>query len=179
MSIFNVRRVNIFLPSIISEPGDHPLPNVLFYLSNFVDELYLSLLVRESHHFIVSLMFMWTMNDNSYVLSSNFSGDDLIGCISNPNVLSSWMLGCLPYHVKWGAIFSKAMCILHLWNSDDVSDAQHNLLSCWLLSRSPDLTILWMLLLCLSFLPLSQDASLPVFSMDIMNSSTCKFVTYV
>ena len=32
-------------------------------------------------------------------------GDDVIGYISHPNALSSWILGFLPYHEKWGEIF--------------------------------------------------------------------------
>ena len=36
-----------------------------------------------------------------------------------------------------------------------------------------------MLLLCISSFMLSQDASPPVFSMDVLNSSTSKFVTSV
>ena len=38
---------------------------------------------------------------------------------------------------------------------------------------------MWMILLCLSFLPLIQDTPPPVVSMDILKSSTSKFVTSV
>ena len=178
-SNFNVVRVEIFVPIISSETGDQPLPNLLLCSSNFSDEQYLSLFVCGYYHFIVAMLFLLSMNYPSYVLSSNFLGDDLIGYISHPNVLISWMLGFLPYHSKWGDMLYRALCILHLWISADVSAAQHNLFSCWLLSRRPDFTILWMLLLCLSIFPLSQDASPPVVSTDILNSSISKFLTSV
>ena len=48
-----------------------------------------------------------------------------------------------------------------------------------LLSSSPDLNIFCMLLFCISLFPLIRDASPPVVSMDILNSSTSKFVTSV
>ena len=51
--------------------------------------------------------------------------------------------------------------------------------SCWLLSRRPALTILWILLLCLSLFRLGQGESPPVVSTDIFNSTTSKFVTSV
>ena len=37
-SFFNVGRVEIFVPSISSEPGDHPLPNLFLCSSNFTYE---------------------------------------------------------------------------------------------------------------------------------------------
>ena len=55
---FNVGRVEIFVPSIDSEPGDQPLPNLLFCSSKFSDEQYLRLFVCGSHHFIVDLLFV-------------------------------------------------------------------------------------------------------------------------
>ena len=57
-SIFNAGRVDIFVPSIRSEPGDHPLQNLLLYSSNFADKQYLIILVCVSHHFIVALLFV-------------------------------------------------------------------------------------------------------------------------
>ena len=80
------------MPSIIYEPGDYPFPNLLLFLSNFADEQYLSFLVCGSHHLIVAILFVQPMNDLSCVLSSNLLGDDVMGYISHPNVLSSWML---------------------------------------------------------------------------------------
>ena len=103
----------------------------------------------------------------------------MMGYISHPNVLSSWMLGFLPHHEKLGEVLSNTLWILHLWTSDDVSAAQHHFVACWLLPRRPYLTILCMLLLCLSLFPLIQDASPPVVSMDILNSSTSKLVTSI
>ena len=73
----------------------------------------------------------------------------------------------LSYHSKWGESFSNPLCILHLWNSADVSNSQNHFFACLLLSRIPDLTILCMILLCLLFFTLSHDASPPVVSMDI------------
>ena len=102
-----------------------------------------------------------------------------MGYISHPKVISSWMLGFLPCHGKWGEVLSNALCIFHLWNSADISVAQHYLFACWLISRMQDLIMLWTLMLCISFFPLSHDASPPVVSMEIFNSSTIKFVTYV
>ena len=85
----------------------------------------------------------------------------------------------LPYHSKWGDMLSRALCIMHLWTSVDVSTAHHHLFSCQLLSRRAYITILWMLLLFLSLFPLCQYASPLVVSMDILNSSTSNFVTSV
>ena len=57
-SIFNVGRVEIFVPRISSEPSGHPWPNLLLCSSSFIDEQHLSFLVFGSHHFIVALMFV-------------------------------------------------------------------------------------------------------------------------
>ena len=76
-------------------------------------------------------------------------------------------------------MLSRALCVLHLWTSADISSVKHHLFSCWLLPRRAAITILWILLLCLSFFSLSRDASPPVASMDILNLSTGKFVTSV
>ena len=119
------------------------------------------------------------MNDPSCVLLSKFLGDDMMGYISHPNALSSWMLVFLPYHAKWGDMFSREPCILHIWTYADIFAAHHHFFSCWLLSRIYALTIFWMLLLCLLLFPLGQYASPPVVSMFIFNSSTGKFVTSV
>ena len=112
-------------------------------------------------------------------MSSNVLGDDVMGHISHRNVLSLWMLGFWPYHAKWGEVLSNVLWILHLLTSADVYAVQHHLFACWLMSRRPDLAILCMLLLWLSFFSLIQDASQPVFSMDILNDSTSKLVTSV
>ena len=56
--MFNVGSVEVFVPSISSEPGDHPLTNVLLRSSNFVDEEYLSFLVCGSHKYILTLLFV-------------------------------------------------------------------------------------------------------------------------
>ena len=55
---FNVGRVELFVPNTSSEPGNHPLPNLLLCSSNFADEQYLSFLVCGSYHFIVDLLFV-------------------------------------------------------------------------------------------------------------------------
>ena len=57
-SIFNVGRMEIFLPIISSEPGDQPLTNLLLCSSNFSDEQYLSLFVCGYHHLIVAVLFL-------------------------------------------------------------------------------------------------------------------------
>ena len=57
-SIFNSRRVEIFVRRIISERGDHPLPNLFLCSSDFADEQYLSFLVCGSYHLIVALLFV-------------------------------------------------------------------------------------------------------------------------
>ena len=88
------------MPSMSSEPGDHPLTNLLLCSSDFSDEQHLSFLVCWSHYFIVDLLLLYTMNDPSCVLSSNFLGDELMGYTSNTKVMSSWVLGFLPYHAK-------------------------------------------------------------------------------
>ena len=89
------------------------------------------------------------------------------------------MLGFWPYHTKWGEVLSNALCSLHLWNYSDVSATQNHLFSCLLLSRMHALTMLWMILLFISFFPLRHDASPPVSSMDIFNSSTSRLVISV
>ena len=67
------------------------------------------------------------MNDHSCVMSYNYIGDDVMGNVSHPNVLSSCMLGFLPYHAKRVDILSNELCILHLWTYADVSTAHHRL----------------------------------------------------
>ena len=57
-SIFNIVRVELFVPIIGSEPGDHPLLSLLLCSSNFSDEQYLRFLVCGSHNFIVALLFV-------------------------------------------------------------------------------------------------------------------------
>ena len=57
-SICNVVRVEIFFPKICSEPGDHPMPNLLLCSSNISDEQFLDLLVCGYHHFIIDLPFV-------------------------------------------------------------------------------------------------------------------------
>ena len=44
-SILNVVRVEVFVTSTSSEPGDHTLPKLLLCPSNFANEQYLSYLV--------------------------------------------------------------------------------------------------------------------------------------
>ena len=102
-----------------------------------------------------------------------------MGYISHPKFLISWLLDFLPYHEILGEFMSKAPFILHPWNHDELYDSHHPLFVFLLISISTDIIILWMLLLCVSFFPLSHDASPPVVSMDILNSSISKFVTYV
>ena len=50
---------------------------------------------------------------------------------------------------------------------------------CWLLSRRPNLIMLCILILCPSLFSLRHDASPPVDSRDIFNSSTSRLVTSV
>ena len=83
----------------------------------------------------------------------------------------------ITWKARWG--MSRSMCTLHLWTFADFYFAQNHLFLCLLLSRRPAITILWMLLLCLSLFTFIQYASPPVVSLDILNSSTSKFVTYV
>ena len=58
---------NIF-PVISSELGDHTFPNLLLCSSEISDEQYLSFLVCVYHHFILALLLVEPMNDNSFVL---------------------------------------------------------------------------------------------------------------
>ena len=111
-------------------------------------------------------------------MSYNLLVDDVMGYISHPNVLSSWML--VFYHTMQSEVrYCLKHYLLFIYGSLLISLLHSIIFLCLLLSRSPSLTIFWMLILCLLFLPLSQDASPPVVSMDILNSSTSKFVTYV
>ena len=102
-----------------------------------------------------------------------------MGCISHPKVLSSWMLWFWTYHTKLGDVLSDELWSFYPWTSSDVSDAQEHLFSCWLLSIRRYLTMLWMLLLCHSLFTLSRDTSLPVVSIDMLNSSTSRLVAFV
>ena len=115
----------------------------------------------------------------SCVLSSNFLGYDVMGYISHTDVLSSSMIGFLPYHENIVEVLSNPLWILNLWTSADVSASNHHLFACWLLSRRHAITILCMLLLCLLLFLLRQDESPPLVSMENFNSSTNKFVTSV
>ena len=85
----------------------------------------------------------------------------------------------IPYHAKWGVVVSNALCSLHLYIYSNISASQQHFFLCWLLSRRPTLTMLWMILLCLSFFTLIHDASLPVVSMEMLKSSTRSLVTSV
>ena len=100
------------MPSTSLEPGDHHFSNLLLCSSIFSDEQYLSFLVCGSHNFIVYLLFVLPMKDPSCVLSYKFLVDDVMGYISHPNVISSWMIGFLPYHAKLGEVLPNALCIL-------------------------------------------------------------------
>ena len=75
-------------------------------------------------------------------MSYNLLRDEVLGYISHPKVMSSWMLVFLPYHANLGEVLSNALCIFHLWTSYYVSTAQHHLFSCVLMSRSPAITML-------------------------------------
>ena len=79
-----------------------------------------------SHHFIVTLLLVQSMNDTSWVLSSNFLVGDVMGYISYPKVLSSCIMVFLPYHAKWGKLLSNKMLSLHIYTADDVSAVQHH-----------------------------------------------------
>ena len=66
------------------------------------------------------------MNDTSCVISYNILGEEVMGYISHPKVLSSWMLGFLPYHAKWDEVLSNQLQTLHLKTSADFSAAHNN-----------------------------------------------------
>ena len=119
------------------------------------------------------------MNDSYFFTSYKFLGDDVMGSLTYPKFLSSWILGFLPYHAKWDELLSNALCILNLWTSSDVSSAHHHFFACWLMSIRPVLTILCVLLLCLSFFLLRQYSSPPVVSVEFFILSTIKFVKSV
>ena len=53
---FNVGIVEMFVPIIDSELGDHHFPNLLLCSSNLSDELYLSFLVCSPQNCIVALL---------------------------------------------------------------------------------------------------------------------------
>ena len=112
-------------------------------------------------------------------MPSNVLGDYVMGYISHTKVLSSWMLGFWTYHGKWGEVLSNTLWSLHLLTSADVASAQHHLFAFLLLSIRPDLTMFWMILLCISFFPLSHDLSPLLVSMDVFNSSASELVKYV
>ena len=102
-----------------------------------------------------------------------------MGCISHPKVLSSWVLVFWPYHEKWDEVLSNGLWSLHIWTSADVSATHHHVFACLLMSRRPALTMLWILMLCISLFQLIPDASPPLFYMDILNLPTINFVTSV
>ena len=55
---YNFLRVEVFVPIKSSEPGDHPLPNLLVSLSNFADKQYLSFLVWKPPFHCISAVFI-------------------------------------------------------------------------------------------------------------------------
>ena len=69
------------------------------------------------------------MNSPSGVMSSIFLGDEVIRHISHTKVLSSRILGFLPYYEKRGGLLYNALFSLNIWTSADVSAAYHNLCS--------------------------------------------------
>ena len=71
-SILNVGRVRVFVTSMISEPGDHHLSNLLLCSSNISDEQYLSFFVCRYDHFIVYLLLVSPINDTYCAIPSNF-----------------------------------------------------------------------------------------------------------
>ena len=77
------------MPVINSEPSDHPFPNLFLCSSNLADEQYLSFLTCGYRHFTDALLLVYPIHDISCFLSSNFLGDELIGYISHPNIMSS------------------------------------------------------------------------------------------
>ena len=48
-------------------------------------------------------------------------GDEVIKYMSNKNVLRSWIMIFLKYHANWCEVLSNLLCILHLYNSANVS----------------------------------------------------------
>ena len=110
------------------------------------------------------------MNYPSCVLSSNFLGYDVMGYISHPNVLSSWMLEFY-YTMKIEVIY----CLIHcgFWTL-------HNNIFCMLITvKKTCSTVLYIILLCISLFTLRQDGPPPVFFIDILNYSTSMLVTYI
>ena len=89
------------------------------------------------------------------------------------------MLVFLPYYSNWVELLSNVMCSFHLWNSYNVSADQHHLFSFRLMLTRPSITMLLMILLCISLFSLSHDASQPVVSMEMVKSSTIRLVTSV
>ena len=59
-----------------------------------------------------------------FFLPYKFLGDEVMGYISHPNFISSWMMGFLRYHEKLGDVLSYGLGILNLWTSTDVTAAQ-------------------------------------------------------
>ena len=49
-----------------------------------------------------------------------------MGYISHPKVMSSWMIGFLPHHAKWGELLSHTMSSLHICTPAYVYDEQHH-----------------------------------------------------
>ena len=70
-------------------------------------------------------------------------------------------------------------CIFFIYGILLMSMLHINIFKCWLLPRRISLTMLWMLLLCLSLFSFIQYASPPVFYIDILDSPTSNFVTFV
>ena len=97
--------------------------------------------------------------------------------MSHPNVLSSWILVLLPYHEKWVEVWHNDMSSFFLYTSDDVSSENTICVFCWLPSRIPDLIMFCKILLWGSFFTLGNDASPPVFLVDILKLSTRILVT--
>ena len=120
---------------ISSEPGDHPLPHLLLCSSIFqMKNIWVSLCVGPT----ISFYFLCLFNLWRILLAfcqSNLLVDDVMGYISNPNVLSSCMVGFWRYREKRDEVLSNAMWSLHLWTSSNVSGAQCHFLHVYYLQE--------------------------------------------
>ena len=102
-----------------------------------------------------------------------------MGYISHSEVLGSLILSFLSRHEKWDELLSNSLWILHIYIYSDVSATQYHFFLCLLLSRIPSIIMVWILMLCISFLLLIHDMSPPVVSMVGLSSSTRILVTSV
>ena len=155
---FCVWRADIFVPLISADLGVQHFAKFIKHFIKIDRWTIFEFLGMYIPPFIVALLLVYPLNDNYFTGSYKFLCHDLIGYMLHTNNLISWILRLFPYHAKLVEVLFNALFILYIYTSDDVFDSQHNLFSCWLMSIIPDITMLFMILLCCLLFTLNHKA---------------------